>query len=86
MLFKCVGQFAKLFVSMVVADGVTSGLPNMLLRVQVRCAGWIVDDFEPLVVLENLLDGWSSVPWRPVPEEQDRHVRKGFEYTQQKQG
>ena len=77
MPFKGMGQLVKLGKAMIVTDKSTCGLPNMLFWVQIGGSRWQIDNFEPWMVLQDLLNRLPPMPRRPIPEKQDRLSRIG---------
>lgn len=62
---------------MIMAHGLTRGLPDGFLGVQVRRGHRQRHDLQPWVCSEDIANGGSLMPPCPVPEQQDRHVGIG---------
>jgi len=78
MLLEAVGQIRRFGNGMVVADGTTSLLPNLLLGVEVRSRHRIVDNLQAGISLQELTDWLTVVPRRAVPQQQNRTLWNGF--------
>lgn len=60
---------------MVVADGLTSVLPDMFLRVQVGTSSGKEKEFEGRLVGQPGLNGGSGMPWSAVEQDEQGTVR-----------
>jgi len=84
--FNSGSKLVKFSELMVVTDGLAGSFPDVLLGIEVRGRGRELDNLEPGMSVEHLLDGRAAMPGSFIPEEQDRLVRIGEQELLQEQG
>jgi len=62
---------------MIVANGLPSGFPDMLLRIEFGRGWGQPKELDARVVLQECLDQRAAMPCSTIPEEQDRLCRIG---------
>ena len=60
-------------------NGAACGLPNMLLRVEIRSGSRKPNDLQTRVGIQDILDWLTSVPRCPVPQKHDGNTWQGLQ-------
>ncbi len=72
---EAINQYRQFRFRMIVTNRSPRRLPHLLLWVQIRRCDWQRHDFQARIRCQDIADGLSAMPRRPIPQQQNRPCR-----------